>query len=91
MPDRIVATSVCTQSQARCRSLQAYRGAGKFSRKTLGYLGRGVYSTVLPAHAVASDKKYYVQIITDSDEKLQSPPTAPAMVEIKKGFSAKTK
>jgi len=38
-----------------------------------------VYSTALPAHAVASDKEYYVQIITDSGEKRQFPPTAPAM------------
>ena len=54
-------------------------GAGKFSRKTLGYLGRGVYSASLPAGAIASDTEYYVQIVTDSDEKLQFPATAPAI------------
>lgn len=54
-------------------------GAGKFSRKTLGHLGRGVYSAALPADAIASDTEYYVQIITDSDEKLQFPATAPAI------------
>ena len=53
--------------------------AGKFSNKKLAHLGREVYSVALPAHAVASDTEYYVQIITDRGEKLQFPPTAPAI------------
>ncbi len=54
-------------------------GAGKFSRKKLGHLGRGVYSVSLPADAIASDTEYYVQIVTDSGEKLRFPATAPAI------------
>jgi len=54
-------------------------GPGPFAHAPLRHIARGVYAARLPAGACREDVEYHIHVVTDHDETLLYPSTAPEM------------